>query len=627
MKMRKKESKGVVKGAPSGLVISLLVHAAAFMLAGLLVVFSVVKKKEISFVPPPAVERPKMKLKKPKVKVKKSAKPASPTRIMAKVNKAVMPDLALPELGGAGTGFGGIGDLGGFDTMPDLGEITLFGGGQSVGNDFVGTFYDCRRTRDGRAYQMEPVQFIDLLAKFVKSGWKKSVLGRYYQSPKKLYATTIAIPPVQSAMAAAAFDEPETGSYSYAILYEGELVYKDDITFRFWGLGDDVLIVRVDGEVVLNAFYPRNGNDFDTERITPSWQSNDSKTRAYWLGIQRSVVGDWITLKAGEPLDMEVLVGEVPGGLFQALLTVEVQGEEYPRNPEGGGPTLPIFKTSELPLDLIENIHGGTNPGDLCVTNGPVFSDFDTSSRIPVTNPPPQPKAVTVDRKSLRTWNNIGGKTIEARYITTIGDQAVMKTAKDKQLKLPLTQLSAADREFIELANPPVFNIEFTKKSTQVPVPELSPYEGNQRPLRIFDFVFGTRLKQTSTGAYNHELTVEYFAVGEEVDGDNYILLDRQESSFVPGGENKGTHGFYGEKTRMMQQALRAAAVMRGTKYGGFLVTVTDKTGEIVQYKASHEFLYENKENLKKIPLGKHFNKDCIRVGPPRLSPDDRPGL
>ena len=149
-KKNSKQTKGIAKGAPSGLVISLLVHAGAFLLAGLLVVFSVVKKEEVTFVPPPAVERPKMKLKKPKVKVKKSAKPASPTRIMAKINKAEMPDLVLPELGGAGSGFGGIGDLGGFGMIPDLNEINVFGSGQTTGNDFVGTFYDMKRGRNGR---------------------------------------------------------------------------------------------------------------------------------------------------------------------------------------------------------------------------------------------------------------------------------------------------------------------------------------------------------------------------------------------------------------------------------------------------------------------------------------------
>jgi hypothetical protein len=102
----------VVKGAPSGLVISLLVHAAAFMLAGLLVVFNVVNKEEKKFVPPKPVDRPKMKLKKPKVKVKKNAKPKSSERIVTKVTKANMPDIQLPELSGIGDGIGAGGGAG-----------------------------------------------------------------------------------------------------------------------------------------------------------------------------------------------------------------------------------------------------------------------------------------------------------------------------------------------------------------------------------------------------------------------------------------------------------------------------------------------------------------------------------
>ena len=63
-----KKKLGVAKGGASGLMISLLLHAGAFVLAGLLVVFTVVSKEEKTFAPPKPVERPKMKLKKPKVK-------------------------------------------------------------------------------------------------------------------------------------------------------------------------------------------------------------------------------------------------------------------------------------------------------------------------------------------------------------------------------------------------------------------------------------------------------------------------------------------------------------------------------------------------------------------------------
>ena len=45
-----KKTQGIGKGAPSGLVFSLLVQAVAFMLAGLLVVFTVHQKEEKKFV-------------------------------------------------------------------------------------------------------------------------------------------------------------------------------------------------------------------------------------------------------------------------------------------------------------------------------------------------------------------------------------------------------------------------------------------------------------------------------------------------------------------------------------------------------------------------------------------------
>ena len=136
--MKKKpgsKSTKITKGAPSGFVLSLMVHAAAFMLAGMLVVFNVVKKEEKKFVPPKPVDRPKMKLKKPKVKIKKSSKPKATNRIVTKVKRASMPDIQLPEMSGITAGLGG--GMGGFDIMPDLSDVSVLGSAQSIGNDFV----------------------------------------------------------------------------------------------------------------------------------------------------------------------------------------------------------------------------------------------------------------------------------------------------------------------------------------------------------------------------------------------------------------------------------------------------------------------------------------------------------
>jgi hypothetical protein len=56
----------------------------------------------------------------------------------------------------------------------------------------------------------------------------------------------------------------------------------------------------------------------------------------------------------------------------------------------------------------------------------------------------------------------------------------------------------------------------------------------------------------------------------------------------------------------------------RGEKYGGYLITVTDERGRIIDYGSSHKWLYENLEKLKEIPVGRHFNKAGNRVHPPR---------
>jgi hypothetical protein len=46
-----------------------------------------------------------------------------------------------------------------------------------------------------------------------------------------------------------------------------------------------------------------------------------------------------------------------------------------------------------------------------------------------------------------------------------IGDKVVLKGSHGRQRKIPLAQLSGEDQVFIELAEPPKFNIDFSKKS------------------------------------------------------------------------------------------------------------------------------------------------------------------
>ncbi len=378
MNAKKSRSGRLNKGAPSGFIVSLIFHAAVFFIAGIFVVFAVVRKPEPEFEPPPPIERPKMKLKKPKVKVRKSSQPKPSSRIVAKVKTREMPEIQLPDLTGTGDGLlGGLGDGGEFMDLPDIGEMSLFGGGITSGSDLEVTFYSMRRRANGTDNEnMDHQMYTRIIKEFVENGWDTSRLRKYYHSPRKLYASTIFIPPVTSIAGPLSFGEEidmQLGS-CWAAHYHGELIHKDGITFRFWGHADDVLTVALNKEVVLAANLPWTG--IDAWMIADGWNGYKAPgSRGQTSGDGQHPCGngnlagsDWITLEPGVPYEFDAVVGEAPGGQFCAVLLVEVQGEEYELN-EYGGRTFSLFATQPLSRQLQDTILMGMYEGDAMVTN------------------------------------------------------------------------------------------------------------------------------------------------------------------------------------------------------------------------------------------------------------------
>ena len=610
-----RKNKKITKGMPSAVLLSIAIHAALFLLAGMLVVFTVVKKEEKKFEPPKAVERPKMKLKKPKVKIRKSSKPKPTTRIVTKMSRASMPDIQLPEMSGMGDGLGEM--VGGFDMMPDLGETTLFGASQSIGNDFVGTFYDLKRDRSGRDISvMDTRGYHNALNKFVRGDWESSKLARFYQAPTKLYTTCFMVPTVHSIIAPEAFGV-DTDGYLWAVHYKGKLVcpasHTNGITFRFWGQGNNILLVRVGGRLVLNAAWPGWEAGYYANLL--NIVSPDS--RRYFMGDGLSEVGDWITLEPGESVDMEVLTGENHGGRYCSMLVVEEKGVEYEKGKQGN-PVLPMFKTAEPSHGLVDIIYRDLVPGEASVTNGPVFCDYDTSGRTVAANEPePVEPAPPVDfgEHEMRTWTLAGGKAMEAEFVTVIGGKAVLTDSRGRHRKVPLAELSEEDQKFIGLAQLPEFNIDFSKKSSQY-IGKISPLATSYLPPKVLNYVFSARLKQTSAGEYNHELHVEFFAIGSEWFGDRYVLLDRQESRFTPTKENERSHEFSGKTVRLTTYEFYGDH--KGDEYASYLIMVADSRGKIIAHQTPKKWLFENSENLRKLSVGNYMDKTCTRTYPTR---------
>ncbi len=626
--MKKKLSK-VNKGAPSGFVISLAIHAAAFFLAGLFVVFTVTQKEEKKFVPPKPVDRPKMKLKKPKVKVKKSAKPKATTRIVTKVQKASMPDIQLPEMSGMSEGM--VGDIGGFEIMPEIEEMTIFGGGQTIGNDFVGTFYDLKRDRNGGAISMDVYQYTDELKKFVSRGWKPSALSRFYRSPKKLYTTAISVPHLPSTVAPFAFDEPDTIANQWAVHYTGTLVYPEDIKFRFWGHGDDILLVAVDGKVVLNACWGNTDGSLGTygaRLIAGKWVSSAAKNRTWYLGNNLAWGGDWVELKAGEPHQMDVLLGEQPGGNFCAMLVVEEFGAEYETNPQNES-LLPIFRTSEMTHDVADAILEHLVPGEADVFGGPIFRDYmakPSTNEVAEVEPAMPEEQPEEEVSPLRLWTLADGKTFEGEFISKIGDQAVFKNAKGRQIKVPYNQMSADDIEYIAISRPPKFEVEIVRSVKPYHV-QLSNYElerGNLPP-RIQDYTFGAKVRQVGGGDYPYELKLEFYAIGAQyLDPSKHRILDYQSRVFTLDPEDDGAFQFTSGRVARLFDYTQINQ-RRGMKYAESLVLLTDSRGEIIAYNSTANWLMDNLDELRKRGIGNYINKKCERVYP--TGPEKNPSL
>lgn len=276
--------------------------------------------------------------------------------------RAATPDILPPEM---------VEMPGGLNVASDEPFVIGPCGGMSIGIDFVGSFYDFERSRKGQPIPCTLEAYQKTVRRFIGRDWRTGPLGRYYKVPGSLYATALIIPSTPSTTLTASFGENYSVGKFWMLLYKTTLVHKDGITFRFLGAGDDIMAVRVDDQIVLGAAQSHIGKKI----LEGLWQPSMPESGEHCIGNCHVVVGDWITLEPNVSLKMEVLLAD-SGGQACLMLAVEEQGVEYPRN-ANNAPIFPAFKTYEPPSDLLELIYQDLSPGEVSLTNGPVFNDHE----------------------------------------------------------------------------------------------------------------------------------------------------------------------------------------------------------------------------------------------------------
>ncbi len=212
-----------------------------------------------------------------------------------------------------------------------LGTSSVFGSTTGSSTQLQGILFDLKQTVDRKPTGVDAAKYHDILIKFVDRRWDESVLAPYYRSAKPLYSTGILIPMMPAILGPKAFGlEKEVEPGRWIVWYKGKVSPPAAGRYRFVGLADDILLVRVDGKTVLDgSLFPVDKK----KQVTP-W-----KPIAGRWGLRQ---GEDITFSSGEMKDIDIIIGEQPGGQFFASLFAMKDGETYPT--KDGQPVLPLFQ-------------------------------------------------------------------------------------------------------------------------------------------------------------------------------------------------------------------------------------------------------------------------------------------
>jgi hypothetical protein len=233
---------------------------------------------------------------------------------------------------------------------------SIFGSSGAQANEaFIGYLYDLKQTPDRKPTDMTrlPAEKMDMnsaqnnaydavLNEFLDRRWDPKVFEKFYRAPKPLAAYQICIPSIGANAAPEAFDVAKhVEPLRWVIHYKGVFTAPRNMKLRFCGQGDDVLVVRFNGDTVMNASYARIkgiSNSSEEPRNTPyNWNYSN-----------------WINVKVGANYPIEVLIGERPGGAFRAFLLAQEEGVNYPPVPGGIGVVLPVFQTAPTRIPSYE---------------------------------------------------------------------------------------------------------------------------------------------------------------------------------------------------------------------------------------------------------------------------------
>ena len=226
-----------------------------------------------------------------------------------------------------------------------------FGSGSAASGGLEGFLYDLKQDSNRRPLPYDADRhFAERVIALQKSNFSQSELSKYFKSPTPLYLTRLAIPDTRADQGPKLFQADEhVQPRGWIALYRGKIVVPRSGTYRFSGHADDYLMVALDGEVRLHASWPSL-----QPHVSKGWKPTGPTNHP--TPFQNHLIyGDWVELRAGQEVMIDIAIGERPGGYVWFYLQIEEKDVDY-RKAGNGRPILPLFTTAPILPDEIEEL-------------------------------------------------------------------------------------------------------------------------------------------------------------------------------------------------------------------------------------------------------------------------------
>lgn len=186
----------------------------------------------------------------------------------------------------------------------------------------------------------------------------------------------------------------------------------------------------------------------------------------------------------------------------------------------------------------------------------------------------------------FRIWENRAGDIWEAEFITMNIDKVRLRNQGGEEKEYRLTDLSAADVDYLDERLPPKLSIDISKTTDGT---------GSGATMKV---ICNATIKQSDTRGYDGELTLVLLVIGEDKRTGSYSTVSRTEENFT----------LPEEWGKVVEVSSRASTVYksdkkRGRVYSGYVAVVWDRFGNAIAVVTNKPALEERAQKMAYVSL------------------------